>query len=263
MTKHSAFDLSGKRAIVTGAAQGIGRAIANAFINANIEHVECCDIQVSAEEPISGRMRDVILDVRSPESWQLVLSDFVKEYGAPDILVNNAGLLSFGTVENLALDDFQRMLDVNVIGTFLGMQAVIPEMKKSKNGSIINISSASGIQPSNFVSGYAATKFAVRGLTRAASLELGLHEIRVNSIHPGGVNTPMTNPLGASQDDLDKGFQFVPLQRGSTAQEIANGAVYLASDASCYCTGTEIVIDGGMTAGIYFPGLPGSPDIPD
>jgi 3alpha(or 20beta)-hydroxysteroid dehydrogenase len=150
-------------------------------------------------------------------------------------------------------------MDVNVTGTFLGMQAVIPHMKAAGKGVIINTSSASGMMPSNFVSAYAASKFAVRGLSRAAALELGPHGVRVNTVHPGGVNTPMTNPGNAPQKEVDKGFGFVPMQRGCQPEEIARGVTYLASDAASYCNGTELVIDGGMTTGVYFPGLPGSP----
>ena len=258
MSRLSPFDLSGKVAIVTGAARGIGAAIAEAFVQQGIKHVVRCDIQEMTFKS-TDRMSSASLDVTSESSWQHVIADIVQRVGAPDVLVNNAGVLAFGTVDELAVENFRHMLDVNVTGTLLGMQTVIPHMKAMGHGSIINISSASGIQPSNFISGYAASKFAVRGLTRGAALELGPQGIRVNSIHPGGVNTPMTNPLGESQEKLDEGYQFVPMQRGSSAEEIANGAVYLASDASAYCNGTELTIDGGMTAGIYFPNLPGSP----
>jgi len=184
------------------------------------------------------------------------------DQGRIDVLVNNAGVLNFGTLADTGADEFRSMLEVNVMGVFLGMQAVIPHMKARGQGSIVNTSSASGMLPSNFIGAYAASKYAVRGLTRAAALELGLHGIRVNSVHPGGVNTPMTNPLEQTQEELDRSYHFVPAQRGSQPSEIAHGVTYLASDAASYCNGTELVIDGGMTAGVYFPGLPGSPQEP-
>ena len=148
-------------------------------------------------------------------------------------------------------------MDVNVNGVFLGIQAAAAHMKKS-GGVIINTSSTSGVAPNNATGAYGASKFAVRGLTRSAALELGPHGIRVNSVHPGGVNTPMTNPFGQPQEVIDKNYGFVPLQRGCRPEEIARGVLFLASDAGSYCNGAELVMDGGMTAGQYLPGMPGS-----
>jgi len=252
--------LEGKVAIVTGAARGIGHAIASAFIEAGAQHVVCADIlrDNEASLPDQGR-RSAILDVRDETQWQELVRQTVSDHGRIDILVNNAGVLTFGLVEETDPEEFRRLMDVNVTGTFLGMRAVIPHMKAERSGAIVNISSASAMQPSNFVSAYAASKFAVRGLSRASALELGPHGIRVNTVHPGGVNTPMTNPGNAPQQDLDSGFGFVPMQRGCQPEEVAAAVTYLASDAAAYCNGTELVIDGGMTAVVYFPGLPGSP----
>lgn len=252
--------LEGRIAIVTGAARGIGLAIANDFIKAGAKHVICADILKEELASISEPgLSTVELNVCEEKAWQVLMEKALSEHGGIDILVNNAGILSFGLIEDIKPNDFRRLMDVNVTGTFLGMQAVIPHMKAAGKGVIINTSSASGMMPSNFVSAYAASKFAVRGLSRAAALELGPHGVRVNTVHPGGVNTPMTNPGKAPQKDVDKGFGFVPMQRGCQPEEIARGVTYLASDAASYCNGTELVIDGGMTTGVYFPGLPGSP----
>jgi 3alpha(or 20beta)-hydroxysteroid dehydrogenase len=252
--------LEGRIAIVTGAARGIGLAIANDFIKAGAKHVICADILKEELASISEPgLSTVELNVCEEKAWQVLMEKALSEHGGIDILVNNAGILSFGLIEDIKPNDFRRLMDVNVTGTFLGMQAVIPHMKAAGKGVIINTSSASGMMPSNFVSAYAASKFAVRGLSRAAALELGPHGVRVNTVHPGGVNTPMTNPGKAPQKDVDKGFGFVPMQRGCQPEEIARGVTYLASDAASYCNGTELVIDGGMTSGVYFPGLPGSP----
>ena len=261
VTVNHPYSLEGKTAIVTGAARGIGRAIAESFVAADIKHVVCADIlgDTLAELQHSEQLSTTVLDITDEDGWRAVTETVMSRHGAIDILVNNAGILIFGTIEDTSPIEFRRLMEINVTGTFLGMQAVIPHMSDAGKGVIINTSSASGMLPSNFIGAYAASKYAVRGLSRAAALELGLKGIRVNSIHPGGVNTPMTNPLNQDQSDVDKGYRFVPLQRGSTADEIAHGVTYLASDAAAYCNGTELTIDGGMTAGIYFPGLPGSP----
>ena len=253
--------LEGKVAIVTGAARGIGLAIASDFIEAGIKHVICADIlkQELTQIKQSAAISTAELNVCDESQWQMLIKQTQDIHGSIDILVNNAGVLSFGLLEDIKPDEFRRLMEVNVTGTFLGMQAVIPCMKTAGSGAIVNTSSASGMMPSNFISAYAASKFAVRGLSRSAALELGPFGIRVNTVHPGGVNTPMTNPMSANQDDVDKGYGFVPLQRGCSAAEIAKGVTYLASNAASYCNGTELVIDGGMTAGVYFPGLPGTP----
>ena len=263
-TTASPYTLTGKVAVVTGAARGIGLAIAHAFVAADIRHVVCADIleDALAEIDQTPQLGTALLDVTDQARWRQVVDATLDSHDRIDILVNNAGMLAYGTVAETDPDEFRRLLDVNVVGVLLGMQAVIPHMKARGRGAIINISSASGMLPSNFVGAYGASKFAVRGLSRAAAMELGLHGIRVNSLHPGGVDTQMTNPLGRSREELDKGYPFVSLQRAASPEEIAHGATYLASDAASYCSGTELLIDGGMTTGLYFPGLPGSPENP-
>ena len=263
-TKASPFALTGKVALVTGAALGIGRAIAQAFVAADVAHVVCADI---LEDTLAGidqtpQLSTAVLDVTDQAGWRSVVDATLEAQGRIDVLVNNAGILSYGTVAETDPDEFRRLLEVNVIGVLHGMQAVIPHMKARGSGSIINTSSASGLLPNNFVGAYCASKFAVRGLSRSAAMELGLHGIRVNSLHPGGVYTRMTNPMGQSREEVDKGYPFASLQRAASTEEIAHGVTYLASDASSYCSGTELVIDGGMTTGLYFRGLPGSPENP-
>lgn len=263
-TANSPFSLTGKVAVVTGAARGIGRAIAAAFVAADAEHVVCVDILEDALADIeqTAQLSTAVLDVSDEAGWRTLIDATLEAHGHVDVLVNNAGILAYGTIADTSPDDFRRVLEVNVMGVLLGMQAVIPHMKANGRGSIINTSSASGILPSNFVGAYVASKYAVRGLSRTAAMELGLHGIRVNSLHPGGVNTLMTNPMGQNQEEVDKGYWFASLQRSAAAEEIAHGATFLASEAASYCSGTELVIDGGMTTGLYFKGLPGSPENP-
>lgn len=258
------FSLTGKVAIVTGAARGIGRAIAEAFVEADIRHVVCADVlaETLADIEESDRLSTAVHDVTDEAGWQSLVESTLDKYGQIDILVNNAGTLAYGGLESTDLADFQRVMDVNVRGVFLGMRAVIPHMKATRRGAIVNASSTSGLIASNFIGVYGASKFAVRGLTRTGAMELGLHGIRVNSIHPGGVDTPMTNPTGEDHEELHKRMPWVPLQRYSRPQEIARGVVFLASDAASYCNGAELQIDGGMAAGVYFPGMPGSPENP-
>jgi len=256
------FLLTDRVAIVTGAARGIGKAIVETFIDADVRHVVAADVleeELDALAAAHDRVTGSTLDITDEAGWRTLVAQTIDTHGSVDILVNNAGVLVFGLLEETSPEDFRRLLEVNVFGTFLGMQAVTPHMKSQGRGVIINTSSVSGIAPNNATGAYGASKFAVRGLTRSAALELGPHGIRVNSVHPGGVNTPMTNPLGQPKDEVDARYTFVPMQRGSEPDEIANGVLYLASDAASYCNGTELVIDGGMIAGQYLPGMPGSP----
>ena len=255
------YSLSGRTAVVTGAAQGIGKAIVEAFLEAGARHVVAADIQ---EEPLKAlaaqhdRVSAAVLDVTDEAGWRALAGETVAAQGGLDILVNNAGILVFGLLEDLPPDDFRRVLEVNVTGVFLGIRAVAKIMKGAGRGAIVNTSSASGISPNNATGAYAASKFALRGLTRSAAMELGPSGVRVNSVHPGGVNTPMTNPFNISDEEFDGRHKFVPMQRGSRPGEIAQGVLYLASDAGSYCNGTELIIDGGMIAGHYFQGLPGA-----
>lgn len=258
------FSLTGKVALVTGGARGIGRAIVEAFLAADARHVVGVDIleQTLAEVEPSERLSTAVLDVTNEAGWASLVESTIARHGRIDVLVNNAGILIFGTIADTDPADFRRVLDVNVTGVYLGIRAVAPHMKANKQGAIINTSSCSGIAPSNFIGAYAATKFAVRGLTRSAAMELGLHGIRVNSIHPGSVNTPMTNPTEEPHEALSERMRGIPIQRYARPEEIARGVVFLASDAASYCMGTELQIDGGMTSGIYIDPLPGSPQNP-
>ncbi len=251
-------------AIVTGAARGIGKAIAADFIacGAKVIATDVLDDELAATaKELGDAVTAKRLDVTEETDWKKVVNETVEQHGRIDILVNNAGVLMFETIESMPLEQFRMMFDINVTGCFMGMQTVIPVMKAAKYGAIVNFSSTAAILPNNSTGVYAASKYALRGLTRSGALELGPHGIRVNSIHPGGVNTPMTNPDNLSEDEVNQRYLFVPQQRGCDPAEIAASVRFLASSQGSYCNGTELVVDGGMTAGLYFPNLPGHPDL--
>lgn len=254
--------LGGRTAIVTGAARGIGASVAATFANAGARVIatDVLEDQLEATTAELGTsVSAAVLDVADESGWQRIVGDALSETGRIDILVNNAGILAFSPLEDTDPALFRRLLDINVMGSFLGLRAVVPAMKKAGSGSIVNLSSSSAVLPHNATGAYAATKFAIRGLTRTAALELGPHGIRVNCVLPGGVNTPMTNPDNVPAEELAARFRFVPQQRGSEPEEIAAAILFLASDQGSYCNGSELVVDGGMTAGLYVPGMPGAP----
>lgn len=253
--------LENKVALITGGARGIGEATVR-LLHQNGARVLFTDVLVAEGEALASDIGDGVAfmkhDVREKEQWNEVVARAEAEFGRLDILVNNAGVggVHFEKLETIALDVVRSMLDINFIGTLLGIQAVIPAMRRSGAGSIINISSSQGMLSANALSVYCATKWAVRGLTKSAALELG-PTIRVNSIHPGGANTKMGNVRGVSLEEYSKGMANTPLRRACDPVEIAEGIMFFASDHSRFCTGAELAVDGGLTAGIYFAGLPG------
>ena len=254
--------LLGQTAIVTGAARGIGAAISATLAKHGATVVAADVLEVSPDALKTKPKQKIIaahLDVSDEQNWADVVEKTLAETSRIDILINNAGILEFATIEDTDPSVFRRMLEVNLTGSFLGMRAVIPHMKAAGSGSIVNMSSSSAVLPHNATGAYAASKFGVRGMSRAAALELGPHGIRVNCVLPGGVNTPMTNPSGLASEKFATQFKFVPQQRGCEPEEIADAVLYFAANHSAYCNGAELVVDGGMTAGIYVPGLPGSP----
>lgn len=256
--------LTGRVAIVSGAARGIGAAIARELANAGANVVLGDVLEAPLAETvqtIGGRASAAQLDVTRPEDWRTVVDGAMQRFGRIDVLVNNAGIMKFSAFEETSADLMRSILDVNVMGVFHGMQAVLPHMKTVKRGSIINMSSLSGLMGNNAVSAYSTSKWALRGLSRSAALELGLHGVRVNTIHPGGIDTSMGNPRNMPREQLDKAFRMVPLQRAGDPSEVASLVCFLASDAAAYINGSEISIDGGMAAGQYFFGLPGAPAV--
>ena len=244
--------LEGKVALVTGGARGMGAAEARLFVKEGAQ-VAAADVLDDAGEALATELGDAAaylhLDVTSEDDWTSAVSQTVERFGTLDVLVNNAGILKFAAIEQMSLRDYRQVIDVNQVGVFLGMRAVIATMKDSgRGGSIVNISSVEGIRGAPMLVAYAASKFAVHGMTKAAAVELGTYGIRVNSVHPGGIDTPMVRAQGLEDVDLDKVFRGIPLGRAGVPEDVAQVVAFLASDDSAYCTGAAFVVDGGATA---------------
>jgi 3alpha(or 20beta)-hydroxysteroid dehydrogenase len=252
--------LDGKVAIVTGGAQGQGAAIAEAFV-AEGAHVVIADV---ADEP--GELLAKQLGQRTPGaayyrhhdvsdegSWTALVEEANERLGPVDVLANNAGILRFGEIAGGSLEDVELMWRVNQMGVFLGMRAVVPTMKANGGGSIINASSVEGLAGMAGCTGYAATKWAIRGMTKCAAMELGGSGIRVNSVHPGMIDTAMTRVHGGDVA-MEFGASKVPMRRVGHPEDIAPVYVFLASDESGYMNGAELAVDGGVTATHAFGG---------
>jgi 3alpha(or 20beta)-hydroxysteroid dehydrogenase len=191
----------------------------------------------------------VHLDVTNEADWLAAVAKAEQAFGKLDILVNNAGILRFGLLEHTPLEEFESVVKVNQTGTFLGMKSVVAAMRRAGGGSIVNISSLAGIQGVGGAFSYTASKFAVRGMTKVAAIEFGPVGIRVNSIHPGGIETPMTRPFGTDSTQAESHEYRSPIPRIGRPDEVANLVLWVASDKSSYCTGSEFVVDGGESAG--------------
>jgi 3alpha(or 20beta)-hydroxysteroid dehydrogenase len=238
--------VDGKVALISGGAQGMGEAHARMLV-AEGAKVVLGDIlddkgKVLADE-LGDAARYIHLDVTQPDDWKAAVATAVDEFGKLNVLVNNAGTVALGPLKTHDLKKWQQVLDVNLTGTFLGIQAVIEPMEAAGGGSIINISSIEGLRGAAWVHGYVASKWGVRGLTKSAALELAPQKIRVNSIHPGFIRTPMTKHL---PDDM----VMAPLGRPGTPDEVATFVLFLASDESSFATGAEFVMDGGLVADV-------------
>lgn len=256
--------LDGKVAIITGGARGMGAATSRLFVEAGAK-VAIADVLEDAGRALAAELGDAAafyrLDVTSEQSWADTLRAVEAGLGPVDVLVNNAGVLMFKSLMQTTLEDYRRVLDVNLVGEFLGIKAVAPGMIARGNGAIVNISSVDGMKGANGLAAYASSKWGVRGLTKVAAMELGHLGIRVNSVHPGGVDTAMTNYEGVAREKVSQRFQNIPLQRVGAPEEVARASLFLASDESSYIVGAEIVVDGGMTTGQYYPLFPGAPGV--
>jgi NAD(P)-dependent dehydrogenase (short-subunit alcohol dehydrogenase family) len=239
--------LAGRIALITGGARGIGRATAELFA-AEGAHVIATDVGAPSPEFASPEITFTHMDVASEADWKSVVSDIVASHGTIDILVNNAGIGgSQAVIDRESLVDWNRVVAVNQTGVFLGMREVIPHMRVRRCGSIVNFSSIWGISAVAGAAAYHATKGAVRNLTKNAAVTYAADGIRVNSIHPGIVATPMVldeQPKSVS----DAVIAATPLKRMAQPRELAYGCLFLASDESSFVTGAELVIDGGYLA---------------
>ncbi len=242
--------LDGKVAIVTGGARGQGGAEATLF-RAEGAEVVITDVLREEGESLAKEIGATFIghDVRSEEEWAEVVRQTVERHGRIDVLVNNAGIFQRAKLVDTDLATYRRIIDVNQVGVFLGMRAVAPTMIEQGAGSIVNISSVAGLRGSPGGFAYGASKFAVTGMTKSGAIELIRYGVRVNSIHPGMIETDMiTEVTGGSAERHDKFARSLPIRRAAEPIEVANLALFLASDDSSYCTGSEFIVDGGMTA---------------
>ncbi|GAA1845667.1 glucose 1-dehydrogenase [Actinomadura bangladeshensis] len=245
--------LQGKVALITGAARGQGESAARIF-HAEGASVVLADVLDDLGEAVAKELGDRAiyrhLDVRDEAGWAAVVAAAEDAFGPVTVLHNNAAVLRAGTVVGSTRQDFLDLMDVNVWGCVVGMQQVLPSMRRAGGGSIINVSSTGGLIGQPGAVTYSASKAAVRGLTKAAAIDLA-PEVRVNSLHPGWVDTPMVREKNKQTDEeyLASLLPVVPMARAAHPDELARAALFLASDLSSYVTGSELVVDGGRTAG--------------
>jgi 3alpha(or 20beta)-hydroxysteroid dehydrogenase len=249
------ISLGGKVVIVTGGSRGMGACTVRRLHEAGATVVAADildDEGKTLADALGERVSYVHHDVTDEPGWESLVAETERQHGRLDVLVNNAGILKFNAIESTPIEELRQVIDINFIGTFLGMKHAIPAMKRAGGGSIVNLSSTEGLGGTLFCGAYTGSKFAVRGITKVAALENGADRIRVNSVHPGGIDTPMTRAVVN-----DDGRKYIAdhvhgLKRMGEADEIAKLIVFLASDLSSYCTGAEFVIDGGATASAGF-----------
>jgi len=249
-----------KVAIITGAATGIGRAAAQLLAQEGAKVVVTTDKNITgAEETVAsiksagGEAIFIQQDITNESDWKTVIDKTLKKYGRLDVLVNNAGIMIAKEIENTSLEEWRRVMKINLDGVFLGTKYGIGAMKKSGGGSIINMSSVLGLVGNyDHTSAYSTSKGGIRSFTKAAAVECsksGLdYNIRVNSVHPGVIETPMAAPVFQDEKIRKTLEDYHPIGRLGTTMDVAYGILYLASDESSFITGTELIIDGGCTA---------------
>ena len=237
--------LDGKVCLITGAARGQGAEEARLFVREG-GVVWMVDILDEPGEALAAEIGAIYrhLDVTSESGWQAVVAEIADGTGNLQVLINNAGVFPLNRMVTTSAEEFHRTMDINALGVFLGMKSCAPALIQSGNGSIVNISSVAGMRASVGSFAYGASKWAVRGMTKTAAVELARKGVRVNSIHPGVIKTPMV----ADVPNVDKVAGRTPLGRAAEATEVANLALYLASDESSYSTGSEFIVDGGLSA---------------
>jgi 3alpha(or 20beta)-hydroxysteroid dehydrogenase len=244
--------MEGKVALITGAAGGIGACAARLMAQegATLLLTDADGDRVAhLVEELGDGPSSRGHDVTSEEQWQDVTAWALQAHGRVDVLLNNAGVFLAAPLAETSLEDFRRVLDINLTGVFLGMRALAPTMCEQRAGSIINISSVAGLMGSPYLSAYAASKWGVRGITKVVAKELARFGVRVNSVHPGQIDTDMNaRQYEKTPELIDRLIEGIPLKRIGTPQEVAHGLLYLACDESAYVTGSELVIDGATSA---------------
>ncbi|MDT5046720.1 MAG: 3alpha(or 20beta)-hydroxysteroid dehydrogenase [Mycobacterium sp.] len=236
--------------MITGGAGGLGAAFARHIVgrDGNVVVADLLDDEgKQLADELGAQARYTHLDVTNPEQWSSAVQFTLNEFGSVSGLVNNAGVSTGQYIEHEPLAHFRMVMEVNLVGVFNGLQAVIGPMRSAGGGSIVNISSAAGLFGLAFTAGYGASKWAVRGLSKIAAVELGSDRIRVNSVHPGMTYTPMTVNVGIQVGEGN--YPNTPMGRVAVPEEIAGAVGYLLSDDAAYVTGAEIAVDGGWTAG--------------
>ena len=244
--------LEGKVAVITGGARGQGEAEARRFVVEGAD-VVITDVLVDEGEALAKDLGDPCTfyehDVTDEGRWDDVVAHVLADHGRIDVLVNNAGVFTVLPIAMTTLEEYERVVRINQTGTFLGMKAVLGPMSAAGRGSIVNISSVAGLRGTAGTIAYTASKWAVRGMTKVAARELAPFGVRVNSVHPGLIDTAMMDEVRKwGPEVLDAALQNVPLGHLGTAEEVTELVLWLASDASRYSTGAEFLVDGGMTA---------------
>ena len=247
--------LDGKVALISGGSRGMGAFEAELFVQEGAK-VVICDVRDDEGDALAKKIVDrggeaafVHLDVTSESDWAAAVREAIERYGKLDVLVNNAGVSARGSIEETSPDDWDRVMDINAKGVFLGTRSAIPEMRKAGGGSIINISSQLGLVGMGESSPqYQASKGAVRIFSKSAAIQYAHEGIRVNSVHPGPIITPMTEARRSDEVVRQRMISRIPLGRYGESEDVAYGVLYLASDESSFVTGSELVIDGGWTA---------------
>lgn len=240
--------LEGKVAIITGAARGMGAAHARRFV-AEGAKVVLTDLNVEEGTALANELGENALfveqNVTSADEWANVVTQAEKAFGPVNVLINNAGISVSKSFLQMTEEEYRRIVDINQVSVFLGLKTVVPSMQKAGGGSIVNISSINGLVGGSV--GYTDTKFAVRGMTKAAAMECSHYGIRVNSVHPGVIETPMVTQ-GDAVEAIKEFAKQIPLKRMAQPEEVTNLVLFLASDESSYSTGSEFIVDGGLTA---------------
>lgn len=250
--------LARKVAIVTGGSRGMGEATVRLLVEQGAK-VLIADVLDEAGEALAAELGDAVvyqhMDVTNSGDWESAVKAS-QQLGPLNVLVNNAAIIFQKTIMDTTEDDFMKIVSVNQLGVFLGMKSVFESMKSNGGGSIINVSSIDGLMSKNSLVAYSSTKWAVRGMTKAAAIEMGKFKIRVNSVHPGGIYTAMHGSDFITQEEADNFYQSHPIPRVGLPREVAALSAFLASDEASYSTGTEFVADGGWSAGLVNESLP-------